>query len=303
VDIPPSPDDRPPEQADYLSEHNTRTERQTRSRHQAQTFENALNEPSVTEHQKMSSPQPAQETTALEIGPETQDKAAEDKQKTGPQQAFELPNIKPQERLALKLDPTTGILRNQPRRESVDGKSDRLKLSLGKDDPTQPSQRGSAPNKGLTMADLMPEIGVLARLNGAPANDHLEGLEEGEGTFLNSKEFKYASFFNRMKRGVSQHWHPINEYRRRDPSGNIYGHRSRITVLNVTLKPDGSLQGVDIKRSSGVDFLDQEAMSAFHRAGPFPNPPKGLVDANGLIIFPFGFHLDISSRGGPVLPF
>jgi len=43
-----------------------------------------------------------------------------------------------------------------------------------------------------------------------------------------------------------------------------------------------------------VDFLDDTAMEAFKQAQPFPNPPRQLVQASGLIDFDFGFYLEIS---------
>ena len=109
---------------------------------------------------------------------------------------------------------------------------------------------------------------------------------------MNSREFKYASFFNRLKRGVSEYWRPMDEYRKRDPTGNIYGYRSRVTVLNITLKADGTVKDAQVARSSGLDFRDHEAIAAFERAAPFPNPPKGLIGPNEEITFPFGFHID-----------
>jgi TonB family protein len=300
VDIPPSPDDTPPEDAKYLSEYNTRTERETRSRHQARLYENAMNERTTAKRAKLADPKPSErQATALEVGPETKRKPTEKKQ--GSQATvFELPSVKPREQLALKLDPEFGRLKNQAQRQSLKGNSKRLKLAIGKDDKL--SEQGTAPKRAPRIAELVPNVGVLARLSGDPSNDHLEDLEEGEGTFLNSREFKYASFFNRMKRGVSQHWDPLTEYRRRDPTGNIYGYRSRVTVLSVTLAPDGSLKNVEVKESSGIDFLDREAVSAFKRAQPFPNPPRGLIQ-EGIIEFPFGFHVDFSRRSGLRLPF
>ena len=300
VDIPPSPNDTPPQEARYLSEYNTSTEREIRSRHADKVTQNSMSEQTTSRQAELADSRPAQDhTTALEIGPETDRKPTEKKQ--GSQATvFELPEINKRDRLALHLDPELGRLHNQKETEAIKGAGKRLKLSFGDDEDLV--ERGSAPERALQVADLVPSVGVLARLSGNPANDHLEDLEEGEGTFLNSREFKYASFFNRMKRGVSQHWDPIAEYRRRDPSGNIYGYRSRVTVLNVTLAPDGSLKTVEVQRSSGVDFLDHEAVAAFQRAQPFPNPPKGLISEDR-IVFPFGFHVDFSNAGGLRLPF
>lgn len=301
VDVPPSPDDEVPEEADFLSEHNTRTERESRSRHQAKDYKNAMNELTRASQNIPATPQPAKQTSAVEIGPDEPKKARRDAG-VGQEPAFELPELRQRDRLALKIDPELGRFRNQRDVERLPGNSKRLKLSAG-DDEKDPSEASKAPRQAPTMADLVPDVGVLARLQGAPSNDHLEDIEEGEGTFLNSREFKYASFFNRMKRGVSQHWRPLDEYRRRDPSGNIYGQRARVTVLTVTLTRDGSLKTVAVRHSSGVDFLDREAVQAFHRAGPFPNPPSGLIDTAGQITFPFGFHVEFSRHGGLRLPF
>ena len=47
---------------------------------------------------------------------------------------------------------------------------------------------------------------------------------------------------------------------------------------------------------SGVDFLDDEAANAMRNAGPFPNPPEGLVDPGShLITFRFGFMFEVGS--------
>lgn len=297
VDVPPTADDRPPEKYKYLSEYNTRVERETRSRYATPDYQTAMNEPTrrkVPEAQVERS----NESRALEVGPEN---PGEKEKRTGGKQdtAFELPSVQQRDRLALRLDPALGRISNQMFSEGLQGNSERLRLSLG-DDDGQPKPGGSAPRTGPTSVELMPTIGVLAGLSGAPANDHLEDLEEGDGTFLNSRQFKYASFFNRMKRGVSQHWRPLDEYRRRDPSGNIYGYRARVTMVHVILDKQGTLLDIEITRSSGVEFLDREAVAAFRRAGPFPNPPHGLVsDNSGTVEFPFGFHVEFTRGGLP----
>jgi TonB family protein len=301
VDIPPSPDDTPPDDAEFLSEHNTRAERQTVSRHQQKDYQNSMNERTVARRQELASKAPSRDRTALEIGPE-QEKRSGKKKDAGNQRAFELPDLRQRDRLALDLDSKLGRQMNQAETETLKGNSRRLKLALG-EDPNDPTRSGAAPTQAPSVAELMPTIGVLARIAGAPANDHIEGIDEGEGTFLNSREFKYAVYFNRMKRGVSQHWHPMSEYMRRDPSGNIYGQRSRRTILSVTLNAKGDLTGVEVAQSSGLDFLDREAVDAFRRAQPFPNPPQGLVGDQQSFTFPFGFHVDFNRRGGLQLPF
>jgi TonB family protein len=161
----------------------------------------------------------------------------------------------------------------------------------------QPGEPNEAEGDPLQRPDLRPSQDQIARAVGSGSNDYLKDVDEGEDTLLNTKRWKYASFFNRVKRAVAQEWHPDVAYRLRDPSGQIYGQKNRLTVLKVSLKPDGSIrEPIVIEKPCGVDFLDDEAVNAFKQAQPFPNPPQGLVDKDSnLITFRFGFFFEISS--------
>jgi TonB family protein len=150
---------------------------------------------------------------------------------------------------------------------------------------------------GRTLPNLRPTDEVLERALGGGSVDHLEDVEEGETTALNTKQWKHAGFFNRLKRQVSQNWDPSRVLRAEDPRGNVYGVRDRITHLLVTLDPGGRLVDAVVVRTSGFAALDEEAIRAFRAAEPFPNPPPDLVDPrSGRISFPFGFHLDNVER-------
>mgnify|MGYP003632481941 FL=1 len=144
--------------------------------------------------------------------------------------------------------------------------------------------------------NLRPSQELLTRVVGGGSVDKLDGVESGDFTSLNTKKWKFASFFNRMKRQVAQNWHPGEVYARRDPLGKVYGTKDRVTVLEVTLQPGGKLSKVVVLEESGVDFLDTEAVAAFRRAQPFPNPPSGLIaSSSGLITFSFGFHFQVGA--------
>ena len=128
-------------------------------------------------------------------------------------------------------------------------------------------------------------------------HDDLRGVDPGEQTILNSRRWRYASFFNRVRDAVAQRWHPEVEHRRRDPQGRIYGNQTRVTRVVIVLNPDGSLVRVRMDKPSGADYLDEEAIRAVRAAAPFANPPAGLVDPRtGKIEFGFGFIFEL--RGG-----
>lgn len=123
---------------------------------------------------------------------------------------------------------------------------------------------------------------------GAPA-DKLD-VPEGEGTYLNTREWKYAAFFNRVKQSVSARWDPMRKLKEKDPQARQLQYRDRTTVLGVSLRPDGSIADIYVAESSGVEALDIESVQAFERAAPFSNPPAALVQ-NGLIRFAFSFNV------------
>lgn len=126
-------------------------------------------------------------------------------------------------------------------------------------------------------------------VGGAPANDVLDGIETDESTALNTREFRYASFFNRVKQAVKAKWDPDGRLKALTTRKSIF--TTKMTLLNVTLRPDGSLAEVYVIEPSGIDALDAEAVGAFERAAPFPNPPPGLI-RQGLIRFSFGFTVE-----------
>jgi outer membrane biosynthesis protein TonB len=158
---------------------------------------------------------------------------------------------------------------------------------------TTPLENESGGSPGLY--GLVPSEEQIARAVGSGTQDHLEGIDEGNETALNAKRWVYATFFNRIKERVRDHWKPAEEYQRRDPTGKIYGAEDRYTLLQVNLKADGSLSKVWVVHTCGLDFLDDTAVEAFKEAQPFLNPPRKLVeDGHGIVNFGFGFFFEVS---------
>lgn len=156
--------------------------------------------------------------------------------------------------------------------------------------PPHPSLLLPATNEKFALANIQTQSGR------ASADDALLNVEdESDETFLNAREFRYWQFFDRVKSRVRDNWNPGGEYRRRDPTGRVYGVADRYTLLRVTLTPSGDISRIGVIKKAGAEFLDEEAWRAFREAGPFPNPPEGLVGDDGQITFEFGFLFEISS--------
>jgi len=165
------------------------------------------------------------------------------------------------------------------------------------EDGTYAADAGGGPVAG-AMAALAGSPELARRAVGRPGTyDDLRDVEEGDATLLNSRRWKYASFFNRVRDMVAQQWHPEPVHRARDPDGSVYGTSTRVTILGLSLRADGALAKVTLVRPSGADHLDEEAIRAVRAAAPFPNPPAGLVDpGSGRIEFTFGFVFEIGGR-------
>ncbi len=170
----------------------------------------------------------------------------------------------------------------------------------GQDKPTpkQPSVIRGAHSDMLLPAtspgNILHNIQALA---GSPGSDDYlpQVLDEGDTNLLNTRKFRYWDFFQRVKDRVRSEWNPASVWRSRDPTGKRYGVRDRLTVVRVTLDPDGALKAIRVAQRSGLPFLDDEARRAFTAAGPYPNPPRGLMNGQGVVEFKFGFMFEISS--------
>ena len=67
--------------------------------------------------------------------------------------------------------------------------------------------------------------------------------------------------------------------------------RNYVTGVIVVLDRFGKITAVKVLQRSGARDLDDAAVGAFNDAGPFPDPPTGLVDKNGQIQIRWDFIL------------
>lgn len=295
VDVAPGNDEVDPD-AKYIAETNNRVQKETRAREQTPFYRNAMPQKTAPEERPGPDTQPQVPRIAGNNGLGHDDRPLSE---AGQKPAFEIPDARRKSEVAVKTDPTSrgpGLTVN-PQRESdeVVGNSDRLRIQPGTGGEVEEGSAGRVGAPGL--AALMPSRAVMDKVLGAAPNDHLQDAEEGDGTFLNTREWKYSSFFNRVKQSVGMHWNPNEQLRRRDPTGSIYAGKDRHTLLAITLDEKGQVRDIQVEKSSGLDFLDLEAVASFKRAQPFPNPPPGILDQDATVKFQFGFFLEMG--GGP----
>jgi len=296
VDIGPAPDveandksaepkekSAEPKEARFLAERSSSVEKETRSRHQG-VYERSAPVPMA------------------QAAPEGRLDARPDAAPKHGRRAVE-----ERKDLALDLSPLATLKLPQS--------SDAVPGEEGARDSGSPPAPGVRTEPGLPggmgdakKVDLRPRAGLLADLSAGPAPDHLPDVEEGEGTFLNAREWKYSGFMNRMKAQIVKPWYELADAgtQARDPTGERYFYKDRTTVVGVVLDSQGELKLARVLRSSGADFIDNAAVEAFRRAQPFPNPPLGLFDRRGEFAFQFTFviygtsHRSFKLFGAPI---
>ncbi len=130
---------------------------------------------------------------------------------------------------------------------------------------------------------------------GSQTEDYLKQVDQGLETLLNAREFKYYTYYNRIRRQLSQHWEPKVRTKLSQmfkQGRHLAAASDRITKLVVVLDRGGNLVKVQVLKESGVTDLDDAATEAFQSAAPFPNPPSGIVEKDGTVKIRWDFVLE-----------
>jgi hypothetical protein len=260
----------PPPDAKFLSERNTRVEKETRAKLMGR-FERTLPTPTVA------------------VKPGGQAGKAE-QFKPGRQGApGEKGEAAPDRRVAMAQPPQP-----EPKGDLPGGERPVPQQAP----PPAPAPGGGGEGGERLVGKLDPRLATspetLARIAGGPAIEYLGDLEEGTGTFLNSRQWKYTTYFTGTVRpALYANWKAEEAYLRRDPDGTSFPARKWITLVDVVLDDRGYLKSTRVVRPSGLDFLDRVAVDSLRDGSPFLNPPVGLVE-NGEIRFRQGFVVDMT---------
>ena len=154
-------------------------------------------------------------------------------------------------------------------------------------DPDRHGALAALPSKWTTTNKEGPQDPVPAQhrnaaLAGAPSNDLLKE-DVGDATNLNTKEFLYAGYLNRIRRLVNFYWQQNLD----NLSSSVpLPKPSYTTEVHSILNSQGQLEYIEVVGSSGSEPLDDAVVRAFRLAGPFPNPPEGLIQKDGRVYLP-----------------
>ncbi|MBL7715942.1 MAG: energy transducer TonB [Bdellovibrionales bacterium] len=134
-----------------------------------------------------------------------------------------------------------------------------------------------------------PEFG-----GGQAPSDYVDGLKESESTMLNTREYVFFGYFHRIRERLDLAWTATlrEKFEKLYRAGrSIASEKEHTTRLMVFLNELGEIKKVQVVEESGTRDLDDAAVRAFNQAGPFPNPPKGLIEPDGLVRIKWDFVL------------
>jgi protein TonB len=135
------------------------------------------------------------------------------------------------------------------------------------------------------------ENGTKKGIGLGQTNDFLEDIPLGDFTRLNTQEFEYYGFYHRIRQKLEQFW-GSNIQEQADKifkqGRSIASESNLITGLTIMLNSEGEIVDILIKSTSGMKELDDAAIQSFNQAGPFPNPPRGMLK-NGKAVIEWGF--------------
>lgn len=129
---------------------------------------------------------------------------------------------------------------------------------------------------------------------GSAPQDYVKGFHESDRTLLNTKEFLFYGYYQRIRQRLDSAWVPILKARLEhyyNTGRHLASEMEHRTKVLVVMNNEGSIVRVELVSESGTRDLDEAAIDAFNQAGPFPNPPKGIVNAGGQIEIPWEFIL------------
>ena len=143
---------------------------------------------------------------------------------------------------------------------------------------TTPQEQEASPKTGRPDQD----VGDQAILD--------QNLPEGSENLLNAQESVYYSFYARIYESIGPIWQSLI---RQVPTRRNIQTGDYSTSVDVVFDSQGNVLEIRHLRDSGIVEFDQAVDQAWKRVGRFPNPPKGLLDAQGRVHMGWTFTVQV----------
>jgi protein TonB len=131
-----------------------------------------------------------------------------------------------------------------------------------------------------------------AKLNRPPLPEPGPSSGDQAAVPLDPTDPRYGEYFAELKRRIEAKWSYPREASLRGQSGK--------GEIRFVLRRDGSVETVEIVKSTGVDLLDSHIRNAIHEAQPFPPIPASIGGVDTIpISINFNYTLGPGLRPSP----
>lgn len=131
-------------------------------------------------------------------------------------------------------------------------------------------------------------------LGDSTSGNDIPGVKSGSFTALNTDQFTYYSFFERVNNAIRFRWiSGVRKYTREAPPAEI-NRLAKVptpTVIQVLLDREGMVVKVHVVASSGSKALDQAVIDAFYQASPLNHPPAGMIQEDRMVHLNYSFKV------------
>jgi hypothetical protein len=177
------------------------------------------------------------------------------------------------------------------KKETRAAKSGITKNAFARKSPKKRRKRKVKPSQssgsGISMrAPLMTESTRVTPLSFSQTNEYIRDVPVGAITALNTDQHIYYSFYSRFMKKLRYSWEKnlaqsLQQVKKRRalPKKRVEWH----TRVALRLDPKGYLKDIWLTHKSGKDEFDWAAINAFRHSAPYINPPKGMIQDDGMI--------------------
>lgn len=144
----------------------------------------------------------------------------------------------------------------------------------------KPEKVAEVPPKTLpSVKDLIPSLRDLLSAQISEDKLHYAHFEQ-DGIGRLPAEVQYDAYLSTLKQRVVDRWNV----------STVTDIRDGTTIVRFVVGRDGSLQSLQLTRSSGMVLRDHEAVAAIKGSFPLKPPPESLLDEDGVLHIQFTFH-------------
>lgn len=172
----------------------------------------------------------------------------------------------------------------------------KMKLALTAKDYEYLFGADAAAERRLAQTERSKKVGRFQQRLGrvqSSLENFIPEVKPGNQTALNTRAAPFAAYIARMHRSIHNLWgFGILEEWDEKSSSNLFNNPNLLTVLEIRLNPDGTVDKVTPIKTSGYLPYDAAAIDVAFQAGPYPDPPREIRSKNGKIYLHWSFYRD-----------